>query len=470
MVAKGCVRPHDIFIWNRQNWMKAVWCITKGEDDMNSICEIDIQKEYQKRIGVAYADCSYEQCRNIIGSLATSKFENDFVEKMTSYFLVHIFMLGLQEMSISLTVPKNMNYESKGIPAYVDVSLEEIMSVYTWTENSVEKKITISLKQDTVIWKKYDSMVVAACCCREIFQWIAASPQYQWLANTGSGWTRRPKIGVGYYSLSFEEDEVCYEKNEKDIEIYLDSMAVFATGFEINPINAAEKKRVIIGAGAGASRMLAKALLKLDEDAWRNFCIYLIDPVSQFRDWQDMYDVPELKKNHACPVTSVVTLSRLTKGLNCQTKEDAYRLAASCKRYLQEIFSMIEKNESVIITYCTNEYFGNAFALQCADYIHSKGLQELLIPIQVIPSGSMHEQKRMMSDETYEKLVALSSNFDKVDIWIEDDAEERFRNAVRNVMTENEIINDELMKRYTPLIYKDSEKVWVERMIKLLHS
>lgn len=313
-------------------------------------------------------------------------------------------------------------------------------------------------------------MVVAACCCREVYQWIAITEAHTLLTDTGSALTLRPESGMGYYSLSFENDEVMYDVNREDVEAYIDCADAFVTGFEINPIKPVQKEHVIIGAGAGASRMIAKALGDSVQSSLEGCWIYLTDPVSEFREWKRLYDV-DVQQNSGCeyPVTSFVSLSRLTKGIGCRNPQDAYKLAASCKRYLQEIFAKPDKIKRVTILYSIYEFFGNAFSVQCAKFLQNKGMEIVLLPVQVMPFDLMNKEKRSMAQEVSEeigKLVSASSH-----IFLEpDDAEARFYSTMSRVVPETGQIDVEKMKEYTHLLYQDSERYWISKLNYCLHS
>lgn len=431
---------------------------------MEAFREIDIQKEYQNRIGIAYADCSKDQRKQIIDSLGESKFENDFASRMTACFLAHIFMLGLEKVSVHLFLPERINVAIGGACAYTEVSPDEIRSVYDRTELPEEKNISITLKPNAAIWNTYDPMVVAACCCREIYQWIAITEAHTLLTDTGCALTLRPESGTGYYSLSFENDEVMHDVNWEDVEAYIDCADAFVTGFEINPIEPARREHVIIGAGAGASRMLAKALGDLTQSSLEDCWIYLTDPVSEFRDWKRLYDV-DMLKNSSCeyPVTSFASLSRQTKGIGCRNPQDAYKLAASCKRYLQEIFAKPTQIKKVTILYSIYEFFGNAFSVQCAKFLQNKGMEIVLLPIQVMPFDLMNKEKRSMAQEVSEeigKLVSASSHI----LMEPDDAEARFYSTMNRVVPDAGQIDVEKMKKYTHLLYRDSEIYWISKL------
>lgn len=418
------------FVPSRRQLGQGVCSIMRGEAVMEAFREVDIQKEYQNRIGIAYVDCSKEQREQIIDSLIESKYENDFAERMTDCFLAHIFMLGIEKVPVHVLFPEDIKVEIGGACAYVDVSLDEIRSVYDWTGFSEEKNIEIILKQNDAIWNKYDPMVVAACCCREIYQWLAITDAHTLLTDTGSALTLRPKKGRGYYTLSFENDEIMYDVSWEDVSLYIDCADAFTTGFEVNPVKPADKEHVIIGAGAGASRMIAKAFGNSEQNGWKDCWIYLTDPVSEFRDWKRLYDVDLSQKNSdQCPVTSFTSLSRLTKGIGCRNRQDAYKLAASCKRYLQEIFLKPDKIKKVTILYCVYEFFGNAFSVQCARFLQNKGMEIVLLPIQVMPFDLMHEKRRSMAQEISEEIDKLVS--ENRNICIKQDAAEAFLSVLQ---------------------------------------
>lgn len=437
----------------------------ENKTEQNSFFKIDIRKEYQKRIGIAYADCSNERREQIISDLRMSRFENDFRQRMVSYFLVHIFMLGLQNVPIRLLISEEMTYNFTESPCYADKMLEEIMSVYTWRYHTtgMEDEIRISFSAEDAIWIKYDSMLVAASCCREIYQWIANKENSTLLVDTGSALTRRPKKGRGYYSLSFADDEILYERNIEDIDIYVDCAAAFITGFEINPIKIADKENIIIGAGAGASRMIAKALVNMDLNSLEKVWAYLVDPVSEFRHWEDMYDVEVANNKNICPICAVVILSRLTRGIGCQTAKEAYQLVASCKRYLQEIFAIPDKVKKVTVLYCINEFFGNAFSIQCAKFLQNLGIEVILLPIQVIPWRIMSEEKRSMVQDVTEIISKLVLEKERISIQL-DNAETRFYNTMRGVIADDKQIDEEQMKKYSFLLYQDSEAEWIQKI------
>lgn len=431
---------------------------------MGAFREIDIQKEYQSRIGIAYIDCSKKQRKQMIDSLRESKLENDFVTRMTVCFLAHIFMLGLEKVSVHLLIPESINVAIGGACAYADVSPDEIRSVYVLEKLSEERNINITLKSNDEIWNTYDPMVVAACCCREIYQWLAITDAHTLLTDNCSALTLRPERGTGYYSLSFENDEVMYDVNWEDIEVYIDCVDAFVTGFEVNPIEPAQKEHVIIGAGAGASRMIAKALGDSVQSGLEDYRIYLTDPVSEFRDWKRLYDV-EVQQNGNCeyPVTSFASLSRLTRGIGCQNPQDAYKLVASCKRYLQEIFIKPDKIKKVMILYSIYEFFGNAFSVQCARFLQNKGMEIVLLPIQVMPFELMNKEKRSMAQEVSEEIGKLVS--ENSHICMEpDDAEARFYGTMSRVVPDAGLIDVEKMKSYTYLLYQNSEAQWIRKI------
>lgn len=437
---------------------------------MEAFREIDIQKEYQNRIGIAYVDCSKEQRKQIITSLKKSKFENDFVTRMTYCFLAHIFVLGLEKVSLHLLMPQNINVAIGGACAYADASPDEIRRVYDRTVLSEEKNINITLKPNAAIWNTYDPMVVAACCCREIYQWLAITKAHTLLTDTGSALTLRPKSGVGYYSLSFENNEVMYDVDWEDIEAYIDCADIFVTGFAIDPIEPAQKEHVIIGAGAGASRMIAKALGDPAQSSLKACWIYLTDPVSEFRDWKRLYDVDVLQNSSSeYPVTSFVSLSRLTKGIGCQNPQDAYKLVASCKRYLQEIFVKPDKIKEVTILYSIYEFFGNAFSVQCAKFLQNKGMEIVLLPIQVLPFELMHEERRGMAQKISEEIAKLVSENPHI-CMKPDDAKARFNHTMSLVMPGDGQIDVKKMKKYTHLLYQDSEAQWIAALKERLYN
>ena len=424
--------------------------------------EIKLREEYQRRIAKTYEECTDRERREIIELLCQDATSEKIEKAVSGWFLIHVFMLGLQNIEITVQIPDQMQYSSCNGGSLRDYGKnEDALKTFVCQSKPYCWETTVSLLPNTEVYNWNDVEVIAACCCRQLYQKIAISPENGLLLKTGSELTRRPE-GAGYYSLAYgdENDGVMQVPSLADLYTYMDSVTVQVPGFAISPIKAAERKKIIIGCGWHASKVIAKTIEKIDQEAWKQFWCYFIDPMSVNREWEELLHVEDLK-GHQCSVTAVVSPDRYCRGIGATNRKVAERIASVTKRYLQEIFADAKGDETVIVCHANMDYFSNAFVTLCTEFIEKLGLQVLVIPMQLVPFVSFNELVGEMSGETMKELIRLSESSDHIELLMEENAGVRFNHYWEEHPEQERLIS---------YLYEDSERFYGQMLIGLLEK
>lgn len=422
--------------------------------------EINLWDEYKRRISKSYRECSDQEREELIDTLYHCWSSEKIEEAVISCFLIHMFMLGLQNIYITVHISDNMKYSSCSGGCFRNYGKnKEVLKAFVYQSEPHSWKTTVSLIPNDDVYDKGDVEVIAAACCRQLYQEIAISQESRLLLQSGSELTRRPEK-EGYYSLAYGEgnDGAMRVPSLADLYTYMDSVTVYVPGFAISPVKAADRKTIVIGCGWHASRIIAKTIERMNKKAWNKFWCYFIDPLSESRHWEDFLDVKSLKE-YLCPVTAVVAPDRYGRGAGGLGERAAYQMSSITKRYLQEIFSEIKGDETVIICHCIVEYFSNAFVLQCTEFVQKMGLQVSVIPMQVVPLIGLTEQLRAMVKETVKELIRLSETSNNIELLMEENVEERFERYWKEHKVQQRLIS---------YLYQDSEQFYSQRLLELL--
>ena len=422
--------------------------------------ELKLRKEYERRIAKSYGECTDQERTEIIEMLYHEGFSEKIEEVVRSCFLVHMFLLGFRNIEITIRIPDQMKYSSRCGGSLQNYGKnEEVLKTFVCRSEPFRWETTVVLLPNENLYNGSDVELIAACCCRQLYQKIAISPENELLLQSGSGLTRRPE-GAGYYSLAYgdENDGVMQEPGLKDLYTYMDSVTVDVPGFAISPVRAADRRKIVIGCGWHASRIIAKAIEKMNRAAWKQFWCYFIDPLSESRRWEELLDVKSLKE-YQCPVTAVVSSDRYKHGVGASNRKEAYAMASVTKRYLQEIFAVAKGDETVIICSCNMEYYSNAFVVPCTEFIEKLGLRVLVLPMQVVPFVSFNRLVGELAEETMKELVRLSEASDHIELLMEENAGARFERYWQEHEKQERLISD---------LYSDSEQFYIQQLIGLL--
>ena len=74
--------------------------------------EINLWDEYKRRISKSYRECSDQERKELIDTLYHCWSSEKIEEAVISCFLIHMFMLGLQNIYITVHISDNMKYSS----------------------------------------------------------------------------------------------------------------------------------------------------------------------------------------------------------------------------------------------------------------------------------------------------------------------------------------------------------------------